>query len=154
VRHYNLRAEPRFTWSWYYLICTGGLSLLGGFIAWILPTTNYSAAFCVGVVTPVIVNPLLKEPQIDEETGRRIFREEREKARLIDEGTGRRIAREEIAREKRGEPSITAMSKDAVGDRDLLTDRSKILGATRIWGFIRILNRWRHSLRDYFQALS
>jgi hypothetical protein len=60
VRLYNLRSEPRFQWSWGYLLYSIPFILLGGFIAWILEPSSKYAAFYAGISTPVLVTAVAK----------------------------------------------------------------------------------------------
>lgn len=67
IRHYNLRTKKaHLSWSWFYVLATLAFTLLGGVIAWILPSTNYYGAFYAGVAFPNIVNSLVRnsDPEI------------------------------------------------------------------------------------------
>lgn len=60
VRLYNLRTNPQFTWSWFYLVVSTLFALLGGLIAWVLPSTTYYGAFYAGVTTPVLITTIIR----------------------------------------------------------------------------------------------
>lgn len=60
IRLYNLRTNTKFSWSWFYLVISLLFALLGGLIAWILPSTTYYGAFYAGVAAPVIVNNIMR----------------------------------------------------------------------------------------------
>jgi len=64
VRLYNLRSEPRFQWSWGYVLYSIPFILLGGFIAWILEPSSKYAAFYAGISTPVLVTAVAKNSSL------------------------------------------------------------------------------------------
>ncbi len=68
VRLYNLRSEPRFQWSWGYLLYSIPFILLGGFIAWILEPSSKYAAFYAGISTPVLVTAVAKNSSLGTST--------------------------------------------------------------------------------------
>lgn len=50
-----------FTWSWSYLAASLIFAGLGGFIAVVLPSENWHAAFFTGVSTPVLINKIVEK---------------------------------------------------------------------------------------------
>ena len=63
VRLYNLRTKPHFVWSWFYVLISLLFALLGGILAWILPSTTYHGAFYTGVAAPIIVTTVKRNAQ-------------------------------------------------------------------------------------------
>lgn len=57
VRHVSIaRNGDEFTWSWYLLIASLVYALLGGVLAYILPSANALAALYNGASTDVLIN--------------------------------------------------------------------------------------------------
>jgi hypothetical protein len=62
VRLYSIRNEPsKFEWSSFYLVASVLFTVLGGFMAWVMPAVNYFGAFYVGISTPVLINSLIEK---------------------------------------------------------------------------------------------
>lgn len=64
VRLYNLRNNATFKWSSFYIYISILFAMLGGVIAWILPTTTYYGAFYAGVTAPITVTAMFKNKKI------------------------------------------------------------------------------------------
>jgi len=118
LRLYNLRTNPQFEWSWFYLGISVCFALLGGLIAWILPTTTYYGAFYAGVATPVIVSTILRRADlttVNSEEIRHVIREELQELRdileLIRKARDRGYKEEEIKAAAEEGPDILGISK-------------------------------------------
>ena len=67
IRLYKIKNNPElFKWSWFYLIISLLFILLGGFVAWILPTTSLWGAFYAGVSLPIIISSIGKSKKLIE----------------------------------------------------------------------------------------
>lgn len=60
IRLYKARSNPKLKFSLNYLVISLLFLLLGGFVAWILPTSTLWGAFYAGVSLPIIISSIGK----------------------------------------------------------------------------------------------
>lgn len=163
VRLYNLRNNPRFRWSWFYLVISGCFALLGGLIAWILPTTTYYGAFYAGVATPVIVTTILRErkPAVPRPVNREELRDVLKeivqasiKPREAQETQRLETRRETAERETMREPTLSEVI-DRILEKGTEIDAWTRVSLVGIEALLREERKGKvsHLLHDYFQAL-
>lgn len=71
VRLYNLRSDTSLgSFSIFYIVISGAMAAMGGFVAYILPATSLWGAFYVGIATPTLISTILKQGGQDEGTAK------------------------------------------------------------------------------------